>query len=168
MCLSCLNKMGRRVVSFLKTLNLIYKNQNSLLLHIYFTFNLLFLVTVFFLFFSWQYIFLFFNEQALNAFVKNRCSCISKRYKYDWRFGWGHRRIAIEGRLFLVKLQAYSLLLHWQMRSIWGVFKDFIWILGAFFFYFFFPEQLVSSCHHCFFLFYCFFVVFFTIMLLKL
>ena len=123
MCLSCLNKMGRRVVSFLKTLNLIYKNQNSLLLHIYFTFNLLFLVTVFFLFFSWQYIFLFFNEQALNAFVKNRCSCISKRYKYDWRFGWGHRRIAIEGRLFLVKLQAYSLLLHWQMRSIWGVFS---------------------------------------------
>ena len=51
------------------------------------------------------------------------------------------------GWLFLVELQAYSLLLASEISPLGGTFKDFNWILRAFFF---FLEKLLSSCYHYF------------------
>ena len=38
--------------------------------------------------------------------------------------------------MFLVELQAYSLLPDWEMSPLGGIFRDFTWILGAFFLFF--------------------------------
>ena len=51
------------------------------------------------------------------------------------------------GWLFLVELQAYSLLLASEINPLRGTFKDFNWALKAFFF---FLEKLLSSCYHYF------------------
>ena len=51
------------------------------------------------------------------------------------------------GWLFLVELQAYSLLRASEISPLGGTFEDFNWILRAFFF---FLEKLLSSCYHYF------------------
>ena len=129
--------MGGRVILFLKTLNLISKNQSSLYLYIYFTLYLLFLVTIFYFYFlvdNFCFFFFFFNKQPLNCFLKNRCSCISKAYTFGGKSGWCHTRIPVCGWGEWRGGGAYSLLLDWEMSSVWGFFKYFILILRAFFF----------------------------------
>ena len=134
--------MGGRVVLFLRTLNLSSKNHNFFIYIFILLFYVPFLVIVFFFFFFFflvdNFCFLFFNKQPLSGFLKYRCFCISQIYKYNAR----SFKNAYGKGLFIVKLQAYSLLLDWKMRSFGGVFKHLTWILKAFFFLLFFKEQL--------------------------
>ena len=69
------------------------------------------------------------------VFWKNRCLCIFKTCKYNSSSGWGFWE-CLWRVLFLVELQAYSLLPDWEMSPLGGIFRDFIWILEAFFLFF--------------------------------
>ena len=163
---------------FWKHWNWVLKIKTYFLLTFFsYSFLLLLLSLFFFCFFLF---FFFFKKQPLTAsFLKNRCSFISKTYKYNSRSGWGFWRMSVGGGggggLFLVKFQSFRLIVccltgKWVLLGHFQ--KNFTWILGAFFFSRKALKWLLALvccfCCCCFFLMFFFFFFHFLAMFLRL